>query len=81
MTPASDRDLAIGFNSHGACHEWWKEACIYQIYPASFFDSNNDGIGDVNGITTKLDYIKNLGADTIWVSPSKFSQTLEGAEI
>ena len=50
---------------------WWKEAAIYQIYPASFFDSNGDGIGDINGIGTKLDYIENLGVDTIWLSPGK----------
>lgn len=50
---------------------WWKEAVIYQIYPASFFDSNGDGIGDINGIGIKLDYIRNLGVDTIWLSPGK----------
>ena len=48
---------------------WWKEAVIYQIYPRSFFDSDNDGIGDINGITEKLDYIKELGIDIIWLSP------------
>lgn len=48
---------------------WWKEAVVYQIYPASFKDSNNDGWGDVNGIISKLDYIKELGANVIWVSP------------
>lgn len=50
-------------------NEWWKEAVIYQIYPKSFCDSNNDGIGDLEGIISKLDYIKNLGIDTIWLSP------------
>ena len=50
---------------------WWKEAAIYQIYPASFFDSNGDGIGDINGIGSKLDYIRSLGVDTIWLSPGK----------
>jgi glycosidase len=48
---------------------WWKEASVYQIYPASFADSNNDGVGDVPGITSKLDYIKALGVDIIWVCP------------
>lgn len=48
---------------------WWKETTIYQIYPRSFADSNNDGIGDLRGIISKLDYIKNLGVETIWVSP------------
>ncbi len=48
---------------------WWKEAVIYQIYPRSFADSNGDGIGDLNGITEHLPYIKKLGADVIWLSP------------
>ena len=49
--------------------EWWKKAVVYQIYPRSFKDSNGDGIGDLNGITEKLDYLKELGVDVIWVSP------------
>ncbi|CAI6543086.1 BFH_HP2_G0022440.mRNA.1.CDS.1 [Saccharomyces cerevisiae] len=49
--------------------KWWKEATIYQIYPASFKDSNNDGWGDLKGITSKLQYIKDLGVDAIWVCP------------
>lgn len=48
---------------------WWKEAVIYQIYPRSFKDSNGDGIGDIKGITSKLDYLKELGIDVIWLSP------------
>ena len=48
---------------------WWKEAIIYQIYPRSFQDSNGDGIGDLNGITMHLDYLKKLGIDVIWLSP------------
>lgn len=48
---------------------WWKESVIYQIYPRSFMDSNGDGIGDLKGITTKLDYLKELGIDVIWLSP------------
>ncbi len=50
-------------------NEWWKSAVGYQIYLKSFFDSNNDGVGDIAGITNKLDYIKNLGVDFIWISP------------
>ncbi len=50
-------------------HAWWKEAVVYQIYPRSFKDSNGDGIGDLNGITEKLDYLKELGVDIIWLSP------------
>ena len=48
---------------------WWKESVVYQIYPRSFCDSNGDGIGDLNGITGKLDYLKELGVDVIWLSP------------
>ncbi|KAJ7729934.1 glycoside hydrolase family 13 protein [Mycena metata] len=48
---------------------WWKNAVIYQIYPVSFFDSNGDGIGDLNGIASKLDYLKDLGVDVLWLSP------------
>ena len=49
--------------------KWWKESVVYQIYPRSFCDSNGDGIGDLNGIISKLDYLKNLGIDVIWLSP------------
>lgn len=49
--------------------KWWKESVVYQIYPRSFFDSNNDGIGDIPGIIQKLDYLKELGIDIIWLSP------------
>jgi alpha-glucosidase len=48
---------------------WWKHALIYEIYPRSFQDSNGDGIGDLNGITRRLDYLKSLGVDAIWISP------------
>ncbi len=50
-------------------HTWWKESVIYQIYPRSFKDSNGDGIGDLNGVTEKLDYLAKLGIDVIWLSP------------
>lgn len=49
--------------------KWWKESVAYQIYPRSFMDTNGDGIGDLNGITSKLDYLKNLGVDVIWICP------------
>ncbi len=48
---------------------WWKEAVAYQVYPRSFKDSNNDGIGDLPGVIEKLDYLKDLGIDVIWLSP------------
>ena len=48
---------------------WWKESVVYQIYPRSFCDSNGDGVGDLRGIISKLDYLKELGADVVWLSP------------
>lgn len=48
---------------------WWKEAVVYQIYPRSFMDGNGDGIGDLKGITSRLDYLKELGVDVLWLSP------------
>lgn len=49
--------------------KWWHNAVIYQVYPKSFKDSNGDGIGDLKGITSKLDYLKKLGITAIWLSP------------
>lgn len=53
----------------GRLRQWWKHAVVYQIYPASFCDSNGDGVGDLQGIISKLDYISDLGVDVIWVCP------------
>ena len=50
-------------------HKWWQHAVFYQVYPRSFADSNNDGIGDLNGITGKMSYLHDLGVDAIWISP------------
>ena len=50
--------------------DWWKSAVVYQIYPRSFADSNGDGIGDIPGITSKLDYLAELGVDVLWLSPA-----------
>lgn len=49
--------------------DWWENAAFYQIYPRSFADSDGDGIGDLNGITSKLDYLKDIGIDAFWLSP------------
>ena len=49
--------------------KWWHGKVAYQIYPKSFYDSNGDGIGDLPGIISKLDYLKDLGVDIIWISP------------
>ncbi len=58
--------------------KWWQDAAVYQIYPRSFFDSNGDGIGDLKGITAKLDYIKSLGIDIIWSCPFFVSPWADG---
>lgn len=50
-------------------NEWWKDAVVYQIYPQSFKDSNNDGIGDINGIREKIPYLKDLGVNVLWLNP------------
>ena len=50
-------------------YRWWERGIIYQIYPRSFKDSNSDGIGDLRGIRSKLDYLEWLGVDAIWISP------------
>ena len=49
--------------------KWWKEGVVYQIYPASFKDSNGDGVGDIPGIMSKLDYIQSLGVNIVWICP------------
>jgi len=56
-------------NAQNLDKKWWKEAVVYQIYPRSFKDTNGDGVGDLNGIIEKLDYIKSLGVDIIWLNP------------
>ena len=48
---------------------WWQHSVVYEIYPRSFQDSNGDGIGDLNGILTRLDYLVQLGIDAVWISP------------
>jgi len=58
-------------------NEWWKNAVIYQVYPKSFYDTNGDGIGDLKGINEKLDYLKELGVDAIWISPCYLSPQID----
>src|ERR1039458_1366240 len=67
--PACSQSPAQTTTINGYQSTWWKEAVVYQIYPRSFKDSNGDGVGDLNGITEKLDYLKKLGVDVIWISP------------
>ncbi|MGA8028545.1 MAG: alpha-amylase family glycosyl hydrolase, partial [Bryobacteraceae bacterium] len=60
---------AVGQGSDAQQDVWWKHAVVYEIYPRSFQDSNGDGIGDLNGITRRLDHLKELGVDAIWLTP------------
>ena len=72
LLPASAAWPQTSAEKHAAAasaNPWWKHAVVYEIYPRSFQDSNNDGIGDLNGITQRLDYLKNLGIDAIWIAP------------
>jgi alpha-glucosidase len=61
--------LAAQTTPDPAGHQWWQNAVFYEIYPRSFADTNADGIGDLPGITSKLDYLKQLGVDAIWITP------------
>ena len=65
----SESQVVVAKNSPEIDKKWWKEAVIYQIYPRSFKDSDGDGIGDLKGIISKLDYLQSLGIDAIWLSP------------
>ena len=56
-------------SSQPAGQEWWRHAVIYEMYPRSFQDSDGDGIGDIKGITSRLDYLHDLGIDAIWITP------------
>ena len=62
--PAAARTVAPGPNE-----KWWKEAVVYQVYPRSYQDSNGDGVGDLRGLISRLDYIKSLGVNVIWLNP------------
>lgn len=57
-------------------HQWWKERVVYEVWSASYKDSNDDGIGDIQGVILKLDYLKELGIGIIWISPP-FSKVLK----
>ena len=56
-------------NQENIQRKWWKEKIVYQLYPRSYKDTNGDGIGDLKGVIEKLDYIKSLGVDVVWLNP------------
>jgi alpha-glucosidase len=68
-TPKPSASKNMTADSPASLKNWWKNAVIYEIYPRSFQDSNGDGIGDLNGITSRLDYLQKLGVEAIWLSP------------
>jgi alpha-glucosidase len=71
-TPSPLNSGAVASHTMGAASSapnWWRGAVIYQIYPRSFADANGDGIGDLPGITARLEHVSRLGADAIWISP------------
>ncbi|MFD2028726.1 glycoside hydrolase family 13 protein [Promicromonospora aerolata] len=70
-TPLTTDDLTAGplVHTSAGSGEWWRDAVIYQVYPRSFADGNGDGIGDLPGVTSKLDHLKQLGVDAVWLSP------------
>ena len=57
---------------------WWRQAVVYQIYPRSFADSNGDGLGDIKGVTSRADYLADLGVDAVWLSPFYPSELADG---
>ncbi|ABF39924.1 alpha amylase [Candidatus Koribacter versatilis Ellin345] len=65
--PASAQNNASKIDANG--HEWWQHAVFYEVYPRSFADSNGDGVGDLNGIASKVPYLQDLGVDAIWLTP------------
>ncbi|KAJ9644205.1 hypothetical protein H2204_001556 [Knufia peltigerae] len=69
MTQRPSVESGTNLDSRLQGRKWWKESVIYQVYPRSFQDTNGDGIGDLDGITARLDYIKGLGANLIWICP------------
>ena len=68
VTGKSGAAMVVPAGKDGRDH-WWNHAVLYEIYPRSFQDSNGDGIGDINGIASRLDYLKDLGVDAIWITP------------
>ncbi len=73
-----DYDKGVMVTANNMRDDWWKQAVVYQIYPRSFKDVNGDGLGDIAGVTEKMDYLKNLGVDAIWLCPFYPSDLADG---
>ena len=71
-------DQVLLASDHKLDADWWRQACVYQIYPRSFADSNGDGIGDLAGVTSRIGYLAELGVDAIWLSPFYPSALADG---
>ena len=71
-------DASVDTTSRAADANWWRQAVVYQVYPRSFADSNGDGIGDLPGLTSRMDYLADLGVDAIWLSPFYPSALADG---
>jgi len=69
QTPAAESSATKTTQAKSTGQEWWKHAVLYEIYPRSFQDSDGDGIGDIKGMTSRLDYLHDLGIDAIWITP------------
>jgi oligo-1,6-glucosidase len=69
MSPDTDTDTGTGTGQDATDRPWWRDAVVYQIYPRSFADSDGDGVGDLAGITSRLDHLADLGVDVVWLSP------------
>ncbi|GAB2849166.1 glycoside hydrolase family 13 protein [Microbacterium insulae] len=78
MTISSDLDLDLETDRAESVPHWWRQAVVYQIYPRSFADSNGDGLGDLPGITSRADYLRELGIDAVWLSPFYPSELADG---
>ena len=63
---------------NNAREDWWKQAVVYQVYPRSFYDTDGDGLGDIRGVTARMDYLRDLGVDAIWLSPFYPSPLVDG---
>jgi alpha-glucosidase len=69
LLAGSQTPQAAQSTQQSAGQEWWRHAVIYEIYPRSFQDSDGDGVGDIKGIASRLDYLHDLGIDAIWITP------------